>query len=172
MLIWISFNGNLNLLQKPVMSNLNRINEKCKSFLNVCPITITSLWTLPGTKNGHGHWQNSLLQLYQFLTRSSILLFHYLPINYSLSSFLCWKLSILTASNIEMETTATSDKIWWSFQCNISWRKNTLFYKRTQIKYLLDFIAFPGQTLDIILKEQKSSMVILECKHEEVFWLL
>lgn len=26
--------------------------------------------------------------------------YHYLAINYSLSSFLCWKLSILTASNL------------------------------------------------------------------------
>lgn len=38
-----------------------------------------------------------------------------------------------------------------------------------QIKYLLDFIVFPAQTFDIILKQQKSSMVILECKHVEFF---
>lgn len=62
--------------------------------------------------------------------------YNYLAINYSLSSFLCWKLSILAASNTEMEATAISDS--WSFQYdshfNITFPEgeNTLFYKRAQ----------------------------------------
>lgn len=32
-----------------------------KTFLNVCPIIITSLWEFPSMRNGHGHLINCLL---------------------------------------------------------------------------------------------------------------